>query len=142
MNKDEIAQRLAPLPKELVEKNIVSWDTVVLRYERFSENEYDEWIFPVFDLVKKKANTEQAKLFRAGTTLYSLMISTAEKHGLQDGEPFALVFTERNIKPSVSYWSGDTKVIEKTLNPEDDWLFVLQPLLDRLWNETRGKKNA
>jgi hypothetical protein len=139
---EDVAKKLALLPEGLAEKNIESWKNTFLRYQKFYKTEYNEWVFPVFDLVQKIENTEQANLFRAGTSLYSLLISTAEKHGMKDKEPFVSVFIERNIKPSISYWNDETKVIEQPLNPEDDWLFILQPFLDRLWNETRGKKES
>ena len=114
---EDVAKKLALLPEGLAEKNIESWKNTFLRYQKFYKTEYNEWVFPVLDLVQKIENTEQANLFRAGTSLYSLLISTAERHGMKDKEPFVSVFIERNIKPSISYWSNETKVIEQPLNP-------------------------
>jgi hypothetical protein len=139
----DIARKIAHLPEGLAEKNIQSWQHVVFQYESIVEynKTVNQGFLPVLELARKISKSEQAKLFRAGMSLYSLLISTAEKHGLTDKEPFVSVFIERNASPNIGYWSNETKITEKPLNPEDDWLFVLQPFLDRLWNETRGKES-
>ena len=140
MSDNPIIQKLALLPEGLIEKNIESWKVVLNRYQGFAEKQYQEWILPVFYIVQKLAVSEYAKLYRAGTSLYSLMISTVEKHGLKEEDPFICVHIERNIKPRVYYRRGPSVIDGPECNSVDEFVDALLPLLDRLWDETRGQK--
>jgi hypothetical protein len=138
-------QKLAQLPEELIEKNIESWKYVVSRYDSFiKDNEpVNQGFLPVFELAKMIVASELAKLFRAGTSLYSLLISTAEKHGLRDGEPFVAIDAWRNKSPRILYYRGQVKVTESDPCETIEVLFEsLQPFLERLWSETKGKDHA
>jgi hypothetical protein len=145
MPDNEFAEKISLLPEGLAEKNDESWEDVVSRYESFVNNNepFNDGFLPVLDLVKRISVSEQAKLFRAGTSLYSLLISTAEKHGLEEDDPFVAVDVQRNRNPKIEYWQNHNKVIESQLCESADILFsTLQSFLDRLWNETRGKRDA
>jgi hypothetical protein len=158
MTKDEIVQKLALLSEELAESNLRSWERIVSFYKGFIENpmgdilpgnSYDTVNLALYNLVKDFSKTDKAKLFRAGQSVYDLMISTADNHGLRFGELFVRVaFDGDHIV--VQYETAgpitdneNPNIIERRFcNLDDDLMHVLQPLLDLLWNETRGKKNG
>jgi hypothetical protein len=140
-----IVQKMTLLSEELIEKNLASWQSVISRYESFiKDNEpVNQGFLPVFGLTKKIAKSELAKLFRAGTSLFPLLISTAEKHGLGDSEPYVAIDVWRNKNTRILYYRGQVKVTESDPCESTDVLFErLQPFLERLWNETKGKNHA
>ncbi len=158
MKKDDIAQKLALLPEGIAERNLQSWEPVVSHYQRCAEhplgdilpNNFQNKAFPaIYKLVKDFSNTEQAKLFRGGTSVHDLFISTADEHGLQVGDRFVNVFFgESNI--IIKYEIGSPITLDENPNVikraycgvDDNLMLELQPILDLLWDETRGKKNA
>ena len=158
MTDDDIARKLALLPKGIAERNLQSWEPVVSHYKEFAEHPYGDILpnnfqdkaFPaIYKLVKDFSNTEQANLFRGGTSVYDLFISTANEHGLKIGDRFVSVtFSASNIVIKYEIASPITleenpNVIKRVYCEADDNLMLeLQPFLDLLWNETRGKKNA
>ena len=140
-----IVQKMTLLSEELIEKNLASWQSVISRYEIFiKDNEpVNQGFLPVFGLTKKIAKSELAKLFRAGTSLFPLLISTAEKHGLGDSEPYVAIDVWRNKNTRILYYRGQVKVTESDPCESTDVLFErLQPFLERLWNVTKGKNHA
>lgn len=158
MTKDDITQKLALLPGGVTEGNLHSWEDVALFYKGFIDNPlgdtlpdnfYDK-VFPVlYKLVNDFSKTEQAKLYRAGQSVYDLMISTADKHGLKSGEPFVRIFFRGEVL-IIQYEingpiTGDENLNvyeRKSCRLENDLMSILQPMLNRLWDETRGKKNV
>jgi hypothetical protein len=137
-NFEDKASSLSP---ELIERNVESWQDIVSFFEMHSSFNAWEFLVPVLRLVEQIANTELAKLFRAGQSLYHLMISTARKHGLEDGEPFVAVRLERNSPMRIEYWdtTGGDILQSDIRNPNEDVLLMLEPFLVRLWDETRRK---
>lgn len=156
MNVDGIQQRLALVPQGLRESNIESWKKMVEFFEGYADMEisisellpkFGHGYSKIYELVREFSINEQAKLFRAGQSVYDLLISTTDRHGLKSGEPFVRVFlrgealfiqyeiggpiTDDNENPNVQE--------RKSCNSEDDLMPILQPMLDRLWNETREK---
>lgn len=158
MTNDDIAQKLALLPDGIADKNLRSWEPVVLHYKEFAEhpfgdilpnNFYDKAFPAIYKLVKDFSNTEQAKLFRDGTAVYDLFISTLDEHGLKVGDRFVSVtFNASNI--IIKYEIASPITLEENPNvikrvncrAEDNLILELQPFLDILWDETRGKKKA
>ena len=158
MAKDEITQKLALLSEGIVESNLRSWERIVSFYKSCTdnpigdilpENFYDRVFLVISNLVNVFSKTEQAKLYRAGQSVYDLMISTADKHGLHHGDYFVRVTFEREII-FIQYETvgpiGDAEnpnIYERySCSLDDNLMTVLQTLLNRLWDETRGKKNA
>ena len=159
MTNDDIAQKLALLPEGIAEKNLRSWEPVVTHYKEFAEhpfgdilpNNFYDIAFPaIYKLVKDLSNSEQAKLFRGGTSVYDLFISTANEHGIKIGDRFVSVTFRANNKIIIQYEIASPITLEENPNvikrvyceAEDNLMLELQPMLDLLWNETRGKKNA
>ena len=158
MTNHDIAQKLALLPKGIAERNLQSWEPVVLHYKEWTEhpfgdilpnNFYDKAFPAIYKLVKDFSNTEQAKLFRGGTAVYDLLISTVDEHGLKIGDRFVSVtFNASNI--IIKYEIAGPITLEENPNVikrvycevDDNLMLALQPLLDLLWDETRGNKNA
>ena len=155
---DNINQKLALLPEGIAESNLLSWEEIVSFYKGFVENPmddilpgnfYDKVFYKLFNLVKDFSETEQAKLFRAGQSVYDLMISTADKRGLNYGEYFVRVAFAKEIILIQYETAGPISDDENpnihegySCNLNDDLIPVLHPLLNRLWDDTRGRKNA
>jgi len=139
---DDIASKLASLPEGLVEENIQSWQHVAKLYELFTSLQGNRsQQMPLYDLVQTLCKSEQAKLFRAGVSVNVLMISTKEKNGLEKGD--AYIFVAANLDNiEAGYFTATAHEAEVITCKNDEIMPILQPLLDRLWNETRGKKNA
>jgi len=158
MTSDDIAQKLSLLPEGIAENNLASWKKIVQFYKEFIdypeyhfhlENPMYKFLLPTYNLVKEISATEQAKLFRAGQSMYDLVISTAEQHGLKLGDHSIRVLSDAELiiiqyDVGSPLFDGDNPNIYEshTCNPSDNFMIVLQPLLNKLWNETRGKKNA
>ena len=104
MTKDDVAQKLVLLPEGMVERNLASWEKQVEFFRSFADSSLFE-LLPesfigsaqkkIFELVRELSMSEHAKLFRAGQSVYDLMISTADRHGLKAGEHFVRVSFER-----------------------------------------------
>jgi hypothetical protein len=164
MNANDIQQKLALLPEGLAESNVRSWKATV----EFFEKPVDAMIgehFPysnmLGDIAAAVLKSEQAKLFRAGEQAYDLIISTADGQELKLGEPFLNVDIARGFL-TIRYdinepYTAPYKVKEKsnihlrimgrakeevmTLS-QYNVMTALQPMLNLLWDETRGRKNA
>lgn len=158
MTNDDIAKKLALLPKGIAESNLRSWDDVVSFYkfqidhpisDILPDNFHDKALSAMYGLAKDFAKTAQAKLFRGGTSINDLFISTADKHGLKVGDRFVRVtFTASKIIIQCEIGSPitldeDPNVIKRvSCEANDNLMSAIQPLLNLLWDETRGKKNA
>lgn len=85
-------------------------------------------------------SSSRADRFRAGTSLYHLIISTAPKHGLGPQEPFVAVTIEMATEQlELTYWAKTGgPVVEKKLCEEGEAFSEIDRLLDRLRQETKG----
>ncbi len=142
MDTNDIQQRLDLLPEGVAEENSRTWQLALEMYQRLcSMPVYSQVLTPVFEWVKDFSRSEQAKLFRAGVPGFHLTISTKEKHGLDHGDSCIDIDVD-DKKPEmlvISYLGGDSERPEKFTCKNSEIQQILQPLLDRLWNETRGK---
>jgi hypothetical protein len=159
-----IARKLALLPEGLAERNIQSWKETVEFFERPVDamiGEHFPYSNMLGDIATAVLKTQQAKLFRAGEQAYDLIISTADSQGLKTGEPFLNVDIGRGFlavryeinEPYTTPYTvkeksnihirimGGVKDEVMTLS-EDNIMTTLQPMLNLLWDETRGKKKA
>jgi len=96
----------------------------------------------LIDLVQKLSEFEQIKLYRGGLSLNIMMISTKEETGLEKGDAYFYVYVQKGDTAEVGYRAANTQKAETFECMHNELLIRIQPLLDRLWNETRGKKNA
>ena len=159
-----IARKLALLPEGLAESNLQSWKETVEFFERPVDamiGEHFPYSNMLGDIATVVLKSEQAKLFRAGEQAYDLIISTANSQELKLGEPFLNVHIGRGFL-TVRYEINESytvpyKVKEKsnihirimggvkdevmTLS-EENIMITLQPMLNLLWDETRGRKNT
>jgi len=160
MTNNDVARKLALLPEGLAESNVQSWNKMV---EFFSGPfdvviaEYFPYTPQIYKIVTAFSMNEQAKLFRAGEQAYTLIISTADRQELKIGEPFLSVFIGRGFL-TVQYEINEPYTAKEKSNisirifgsvedeimtlSEDNVMTTLQPMLNLLWNETRGEKNA
>jgi hypothetical protein len=159
MINNDIAQKLALLPEGITERNLQSWEPVVLHYKELAEhpfgeilpNNFQDKAFPaIYELVKDFSNMEQAKLFQGGTSVHDLLISTADEHGLSVGDLLVSVTLGATNKIIIKYEIASPITLDENPNvikrayceADDNLMLELQPMLDLLWDETRGKKNA
>ena len=143
MTRDDITQKLALLPKGLSENNIQTWQASVKNYERLVLETGRPRYQYLLDLVQNILRLEDAKLFNSFPDLWMLMISTRSSLGdsLGHGIPFIVVGVKDNEPTVVSYYTS-AEQSEYFDCKSNDIMPTLQPLLDRLWSETWGKKDA
>lgn len=139
---NDIAHKLALLPEDLVEENIQSWHQVVNMCELYFKHGGDMRWHVLIDLTQKLSESGQIKLYRGGLSLNIMMISTKEDTGLEKGDAYFYVYVQDDHIAEVGYRASNTEKAE-TFECKNNELFIkVQPLLDRLWDETRGKKNV
>ena len=159
MNNDDITQKLALLPEGLAESNVQSWNNVV---EFFGGPidvviaEYFPYTSEMHEIAIAFSMSEQAKLFRAEGQVYNtLIISTADRQERKIGEPYLRVFIGRGFL-TVRYEINEPYAAKEKSNmnirimgsvedevmtlSEENIMTTLQPMLNLLWDETRGKK--
>lgn len=142
MTNDDIAQKLALLPEGLEDENVRSWHHVANMCEFYFAHGGDTRWHVLADLIQKLSESEQIKLFRGGLSLNIMMFSTKEETGLGKGDAYLYVSVQDDDVAEVGYRAVDTQKTE-TFECKNNELFIkIQLLLDRLWNETRDKKNA
>jgi len=133
-----LSSRESKLPQGLAEKNVESWKKVVVFFREFASKENWEFLESMHELTEIMVKGENARLFRAGQSLYYLLISTAEKHGLESDEPFVSVQLEKNKLWLIQYYESLGKSTQsQTCSNNNEVLDVLQIFLDRLWLATR-----
>ena len=142
MNTDDVQQKLALLPEGLVEENIQSWQHVVNMCEFYFAHGGDTRWHILIDLIQKLSESKQIKLYMGGLSLNVLMTSTKEEYGLEKGDAYFYVYVQDIDIAEVGYRAANTQKAEIFKCKNDELFIKTQPLLDRLWNETRGKKNA
>ena len=141
MTNDDIDKKLALLPEGLEEENIKSWENVLRFYKMAASLPSNSWLTPMVDMIQAVINSGQQKLFRAGLQLYTLIISVKEEHGLEKGDHHIRVDIDN--KNSIEVWYGTNSNDAERISFDGNKITLeLQPFLDKLWNETRGKKNA
>ena len=141
MTNEEIAQKLTLLPEGLEEKNIKSWENVLRFYKMAASFPSNSWLNPIVDMVQTVIDSGQHKLFQAGLQLYTLIVSVKEEYGLDAGDHHIRVDIDTNNLMEV--WYGTSSNDSETLIFDCNKIIVeLKPFLDKLWNETRGKKNV
>jgi uncharacterized protein (TIGR02996 family) len=129
-----------PIPDWLTERNVESWQGMIGFYAHFERPRWD-FLDPMQQLVSSIARTEIAKLFRAGQSMTTFVVSTAEKHGLQPGDAaLALYPGQQSPRFVLSYQPPDRPREDVTSCDDETALRVyLGKLLTRLWCETRGR---
>jgi len=153
MNKDDIQQRLSLLPDGLAEENLQTWQYAIQYYQQAVED-FPEVIqhqpeaisdYPIYkhllDLVQTISKSGQEKLFRVNPSLSMLIISVTTAMEKDYGDLFIVVDVRADNLPYVAY-SGRDEVIEFFECQINEIMPTLLRLLDRLWNETRGKNNV
>lgn len=153
MDNNDIAQKLVLLPEGLAERNLQSWNYAIKFFEQPMDAMMAEH-FPYGLEMRKVAlafsQSGQAKLFRAeGIVFENLHISTTDAP-VKIGEPYLSVHFGRGFLTAQYGIDEEEHKYNLLKRMEDNVYFrtgndaitFLQPMLDLLWDETRGKKNA
>lgn len=141
MTHDDNAQKLALLPEGLAEENLRTWQEAIQHYQEGNSAHPNSVHKHLLDLVQTISKSGQEKLFRAYSSISMLIISTVTPLAKDYGDLFIVVDVKNGNLAHIAY-SGRNEIIEFIDSKSDEILPKLQPLLDRLWNETRGKKNS
>ena len=144
MSYEDIAQKLVLLPKGLAEKNVQTWQASVKNYERLALETGRPRYQYLLGLVQNILRLEDAKLFNSFPDLWMLIISTrlSLDDSLGRGTPFIVVGVKDDNEPTVVSYTTTTEQSEYVSCKSNAIMPTLRPLLDRLWSETWGKKNA
>ena len=142
---DELEKQLARLPAEVIEENKASWGRVVSQIEEsvaLGKSKYctAEKLTAIREIVA----LDESSLFRAAIVRVYLTISTAQKVGLEQGELFLRLIWNEETLPVIEYCRFGRKSIQAayTCKRDTDLIPYLQPMLKRLWYETREKHPA
>jgi hypothetical protein len=123
--------------------NPSSWRWVIAYFEYVTNHPNAENFLPLLNLVQQLAASEYAQSFRAGQSVWDLVISTAAQNGLRVDEPYVKVtLSGWNIPDvwEVRYYCGrETRdLLESRSCSTKDLFPVVSVFLQRLWRETRG----
>ena len=141
MTNDDFAQKLVLLPEGLAEENIQSWQRAMRVYQLFvSDHAHSEFKY-LLDLVESVLQLEDAKLFRVYPDKDLLILSTTTKEDRDYGDFFIVVGLRDEDTTDIGCYTPKESV-ESVICKSSEIFPTLEPFLDRLWNETRGKKNA
>jgi len=131
-------------------QNPDTWRQMIAFYEALVSGPSGTCLSPLLRLVRQIAASDRARSFRAGQSLWRLIISTAAHHGLSPDDPYVLV----TLKPEVQFGgpSADRErrlravyhdpahgVHEEHVCREEKILATLDLLLERLWNDSRSR---
>ncbi len=123
--------------KELAERNRESWSYMVRFYEQMIAKTGWEHLPTLHLAVSEIARSPRAAYYRAGQSLWFLVISVKAGHGLEDGDPHVGVHREGG-RWLVEYYDGYQLAAKL---PCDDTRLreTIETMMDRLWRETRGR---
>jgi hypothetical protein len=132
---------------ELASLNTKSWRKVLDFYEMIAQDFFDrERLSPLLEVVWALYTSDVAKQFRAGHRHEALIISTAPlKKGwtrLEDDEPLVVVTLDRRTKMlRIEYQDrGSGRPLARIMCSERECMTYLPPVLNRLWEDTRGRR--
>jgi hypothetical protein len=132
---------------ELSRRNMKSWQKVLDFYEMIAQDFFDgDRISPLLGVVRALYTSDVAKQFRAGHRHETLIISTAPlKKGwtrLEDDEPLVIVTVDRRTKMLLIEYQdrGNGRPLGRYMCSECECMSYLHPVLNRLWEDTRGRR--
>jgi hypothetical protein len=132
---------------ELSRLNVESWRKVLDFYEMIAQDFFDgDHISPLLGVVRALHTSDVAKQFRAGHRREALIISTAPlKKGwtrLEDDEPLVVVTLDRRTKMLLIEYQdrGSGRPLGRYMCSERECTSYLQPVLNRLWEDTRSRR--
>lgn len=125
-------------PEWLARQNAETWHGIVAFYEDLVKREGWHGLTPMLRLVRGIAASDRSRYYRAGTSLYTLILSTKVEHGLGPGDSWLAVQPSLDGTFQVTYVKGTPHNEEQYECGESDLMPTLIPLLDRLWADTRG----
>ena len=141
MTDDDMTQKLALLPEGLAEENVLSWQDARHYYQQFIFDHADSIFKYLLDLIESVLQIEEAKLFRVYPDKDLLILSTTTEEDRVYGDFFIVVRLIDESTTDIGCYRP-TEAVDSVVCKSNEILLKLQTLLNRLWNETRGKKNT
>jgi uncharacterized protein (TIGR02996 family) len=128
-----------PVPEWLVEENVESWRWMIDFYADLPRRSW-EYTEALQQFVEVVAGTEVAKLFRAGQSLVTFIVSTADRHGLSDRDAWLGVEVSQQTPRFRLQYHGPHQSQSLSAQCEDEAAlrFHFGQFLARLWCNTRG----
>ncbi len=129
-----------PVPESLAGENVESWRWMNDFYADFPPGSWD-YLGEIRQFVAGVAGTEVAKLFRAGQSLVSFVVSTAERHGLSDTDARLWVDPSPDTpRFRLGYRPPDSlSSVAAECDDEPALRLYFGRFLARLWCDTRGR---
>ena len=139
MDQFEVAEKLANLSIEQIKRNQESWMDVEKLFREFSVISYSQKeVAPVYELMKSVIATDLVKLFRAGHSMWTLMISTEPEERFSSHQPFIAIEVESDfVQIKYMHTKGNVVLQKETCGVNVNGLEILAPYFERLWNETK-----
>lgn len=157
------------MSNELAIRNSKSWQQVLEYYEERALDLDGEQISPILEVVRAlqssdvvmrfraglsfsdvtrrfrlgRSFSDVARQFRAGQSFKALIISTAPKNRLEADEPFVVVtLSEKTQMLLIEYRVRvvDGWTAERIMCSERECMSYLLPVLNRLWEDTTGRR--
>ncbi len=131
---------------ELAHFNTKSWRKVLDYYEMIAQDLDGDRLSPLLGVVRALFTSDVAKQFRAGHRHEALIISTApHKKGwnrLEDDEPLVVVTLDKRTKMLLIEYQdrGNGRPFGRYMCSERECMSYLHPVLNRLWEDTRGRR--
>ena len=139
---NDIDQRLALLPEGWAEENTQSWQDAIQYYQGLVLDYPNSRFKYLLGLVQTILKSEQAKLFKTYPSVWTLIISTSSmKEEPRFGDLFLVLGVMNEYLTRIVY-VRTTGAPESVDCKSEEIMPTLQSLLDRLWNETRGRKDS
>ena len=138
-----------PVPQWLVKENSDSWAGMIDFYADLQGRSW-EYLGAIRQFVAALAGTEIARLFCAGQSLVTFIVSTADRHGLSDTDAMLWVEPrpqtprfrlgyEAPKSPSPYKWPHQRESLSVESDDEVSLRSHFLTFLVRLWCDTRGR---
>jgi uncharacterized protein (TIGR02996 family) len=126
-----------PVPEPVVQANLASWQRMSGFYDDFT-GRLRVYVSTLSPVVYRLAATDAARLFMAGSSLATFVVSTADEYGAVPAVPHVTADMTRDRQVLLNYHT-DATVAEFVSCTEDEVMPHLARLLARLWADTRGR---
>ncbi|MCI0705423.1 MAG: TIGR02996 domain-containing protein [Planctomycetia bacterium] len=132
-----------PIPDWLIEANLESWRWMIRFYDNYSGKSWN-YLRGLQQFIVMLTGTEVAKLFRAGQSMLTFVVSTAEQHGLGQYDASVLLFASAGSPRFTTIYESPNRGKRTSAACDDETALRVHfgRFLARLWCDTRGSSSA
>lgn len=95
--------------QDLKDRFRASWDRIEQFYDELLSHKGWEWVRPITELITDLRQRDYDRLFRAGQSVWILMLSRSREHGLRPEQHFVAINPQRNGGMVVEYYTPEGK---------------------------------